>query len=361
MRNPERWRNLALAGFLVGLVLGYAAFALPEGSAGDGARGVMFGIALLGTIFAGPATLICHQALKRKRRLASGEGVMARWRIPAADWRAFLALDSERNARGDRERNEFIPREEVPAQGVDITVGEDAIEIDGSQHSLPRHAAPEVLRFEFDESRVGPSVIEFDLKYPGTGTTASGNLQPPRFSLLRFPVPEGAQREARAIVAHFGQMGPGRETFFHGRGDGSDPEDLTTCWKCGFQTHRFVSGCERCGATMVSKRWARRYGVILILCGLFISVMMSFVLSWTLPALLHPGEEAGGTSFTGSPAMAKFVLLILGTVLVFGLTALGYGIFQVATGRRSRAAAKVMLAIASGMLFLGTAIGSGFF
>jgi hypothetical protein len=359
MRNPERWRNAAIALFLAGPAIAVAAFALPERSIHDDARGAMFAIGMMCTLFAGVTALVLHQDVKRQRRLARGEGLFARWRIAAADWQAFVALDEERNTRGDRLRNEFSPRAEVSAQGVEIAVGKDAVEIDGNLFSLPLHGAPEITRAEFDESRIRISVIEFDLTYPGDGISDEGTPQGPRRSLLRFPVPVGAQREAQAIVTHFGRLGPQEPTFFHGRGDGSDPEDLATCWKCGFQTHRFASRCERCGATMQTKRWARRAGWLLVVIGLGLSLGMSWLLAMMLPMLLHPGDEINGSRFTGSPGMASFVILILGGVLAFGLLSLGYGVFQVVTGRRSWPVVRAMLAIVGAFYLLAMVIRAG--
>jgi hypothetical protein len=284
--------------------------------------------------------------------------VFARWRIPAADWQAFLALDAERNARGDRERNSFEPGAAAPAREVEVIVGKEAVQIDGSLHALPRHGMPQVTRAEFDESRIRPSVIELDLDYPGDGLSAPGTPNGPRSVLLRFPVPHGAQAAAKAIVAHF-SGGVAEPSFFHGRGDGSDPEDLTECWNCGFRTHRLVASCQRCGASMVSRRWARRYGALLVVLGLFLGVGGSLLLLSQLPILLHPGMEIGDTRFTGSARMANFVILILAGVAVFGLTTLGYGVFQMVTGRRSRTAVRAMLAIVAGLYLIGLAIRSG--
>jgi hypothetical protein len=359
MRNPERWRNVAIAVLLAGPAAIVVAFAAPEPSLPEKLRGALIALGLLGILFGGTCALVLQQGVKRQRRMARGEGLLARWRLPAPEWRAFLQLDAERNARGDRERNTFTPRDPPSPGDVDILVAKDAIEIEGSLHVLPRHGIPLVTRAQFDESRVGPSVIELELDYPGDGISEAGSPSGPKPGLLRFPVPAGAQVEARAVVAHYGQEGPGEPSFFHGRGDGSDPEDLTRCWKCGFETYRLVANCERCGATMVSKRWARRYGVILVVIGLFLSIGMAILLANMLPTLLHPGVEVGGSRFTGSPGMAKFVMLILGSVLVFGLTALGYGIFQIVTGRRSWAVVRAMLAIVGGLYVVAWVIRAG--
>ena len=359
MRNPERSRNLALAVCLAGPVLALAALAVPEGAARRDIMGALFAAGLMAFLFGGVAALVLQPAVKRARQLSRGEGLLARWRFAPADWRAFLALDAERNARGDREHNLFVAREVVPDDGIEVSVGEEVVEIDGSVHDLPRHGTPQITRAEFDESRVRPSVIELDLYFVGDGISEPGSPGGPKFALLRFPVPVGQQAQGKAIAVHFQRTGPGKPSFFHGPGDGSDPEDLTRCWNCGFETYKLVAGCERCGATMQSRRWARRYGAILVVLGLLLSIGMYILLRVMLPTLLHPGVPISGTTFTGSRAMANFVIVLLSSVLVFGVTALGYGIYQVVTGRRSWIVVQGMLVIVAGLYVAGLAIQAG--
>jgi hypothetical protein len=349
MRNPERWRNIAAAWFFAGPFLVLAAFALPPALAGDGLRGTLFCLGAMGIVFGGFGALDYYRTLRAKRRLARGEGLLARWRIDAEYWREFLELDRQRNAEAGRRPNEFSPREQVPASGVEILVGEEAIEIDGSVHRLPRHGTPQILRREFDESRVRPSVIEFELVHGDAGTGDE-----PGHTCLRFPVPAGAQQEARRIVDHYGQ--PGGRSFFHGPGDGSDPEDLTRCWQCGFETHRLVSACPKCGATMQSRRWSRRFGAVLAVLGLGLTAMMVVVVRVLLPTLMRAIEQPGSPGFTGTPMQAVMVLAILGAVLVFGLTSTSYGLFQLFTGRRALWPVKVLLGIFGGLYVVGLLI-----
>lgn len=351
MRNPRLWRNLSLA-VLASAPLGLALpWLLPADIGGDGLRGGLFCYGLMALVFGGYATVSLHRDQRAKDALARGEDVIARWRLSPEEWRAFLALDGRQQQAGAGPYNELTPRDDIPPEGVEVIVGRDAVQVDGSIHRIPQHGAPEVLSAELqDNDGVGaPATIELQLKYPGGGTTSSGAPRGPTYTRLRFPLPGPAWREGRRVVAHFNRDLPGTPDFFHGRGDGSDPEDLSTCWSCGFQTHKYRSQCERCGASLLSRRWSRRFGLILTLCGLFITGLMSAVLYFTLPLLMRPGVSVGGNRFDGSPAMAFGVTLILGAVFVFGVTALGYGIWQMATGKRSLKVAKVMLAIAGAL------------
>jgi ABC-type Na+ efflux pump permease subunit len=76
---------------------------------------------------------------------------------------------------------------------------------------------------------------------------------------------------------------------------------------------------------------------------------MGYVLFEMGPALLNPGSSR--TRFSGTPAKARMVLAIFGAVLTFGLTALGYGLWQMFTGRRSKRVIYFAVALA-GLLVL---------
>ena len=155
---------------------------------------------------------------------------------------------------------------------------------------------------------------------------------------------------ARQVVAHFrGDLG-GEPDFFHGRGDGTNPEDLSKCYNCGYETHKLRSHCPKCGTTLQSRRWSRRFGLLLVIGGLIICGLMGYVV-WELgPSLLNPGSDR--TRFSGTPATARMLLAIFGAVLAFGLTALGYGLWQMITGRRSKRVIYFVVALAGLLLLL---------
>jgi hypothetical protein len=134
------------------------------------------------------------------------------------------------------------------------------------------------------------------------------------------------------VVAHYRGDTPRVANFFHGKGDGTNSEDLTYCYKCGYETYKLMSHCPQCGRSMQSKRWSRRYGVILVVLGLVISVVIGFVLLALLPRLLEPG----GSRFSGTGAQATLALFVLGAVETFGVTVTCYGLWQIVTGRRSK-------------------------
>lgn len=277
MRNPHRARNVALAFFVSGLVATPAAYLLPALAANDTAQAVLLSYGLMAIIFGGGTALFRHFDARAKESLARGEDVIARWRVDSDTWRAFIAHNTLLSREPDALYNELAIRDEVPACGIEVIASKTAIEIDGSIHAL-RLGTPEVTHAELNTSRVRPSFIEMQLYYPGGGHGASGVPQAPSRAVLRFPVAPESLSDAQKVVAHYQHETPRKADFFHGRGDGSDPEDLSTCYACGYQTHHLMSHCPQCGASLQSKRWSRRFGWGLLACGVFITVIMGVVL-----------------------------------------------------------------------------------
>jgi hypothetical protein len=83
---------------------------------------------------------------------------------------------------------------------------------------------------------------------------------------------------------------------------------------------------------------------------------MGFIVVATLPKLLDAAGASGGAQSSGRPGQARMVLAIFGGVLTFGLTALGYGLWQVITGRRSKRVIYFAIAVAGFLLLLGLAL-----
>jgi hypothetical protein len=336
IRNLIRWRNVGVAFFASGILSTLAGFALPEDAAGNEVRGALVAYGLTALLFGGGTAVFRHLDARAKDALARGEDVIARWRVEAVSWRAFVAHDQMLDQDSDAPKNELSIRGSVPDDGIDVIVGRSAIQVADSIHALPPRGTPEVTHAAFNTSRSGPSYVELQLYYPGGGQGAAGVPRGPTRTVLRFPVATGFEPAAEAVVAHFGGNRPGQPDSFHGKGDGSDPDDLSTCHACDYQTHKFVSHCPRCGASMQSKRWSRRFGWGLLVCGLFITAGIGAVIFNVAPMLLHPGDSIGGSRFSGTVAQGRFFLGLLALVATFGTTTALYGLWQILAGRRDK-------------------------
>ncbi len=297
-----------------------------------GVRVALFVFGAVGVSLGGWLALFGHQGVRAKQALARGEDVIARWRVEPEDWQRFVATDPQWSSHANGRLNEFILPETPEPNGVEVIVGKAAVQIGESIHRVSLRSTPEITEARLHDGT--PPVIELLLYHPAYASPST--VHPARYTALRFPVGQRALADAQHVVAHFrGDLG-GEPDFFHGRGDGTNPDDLSKCYNCGYETHKLRSHCPKCGTTLQSRRWSRRFGFCLVICGLIICGIMGYVLVELGPSLLNPGVSSGGTRFTGTPAKARMILAIFAAVLAFGLTALGYGFWQMFTGRRSK-------------------------
>ena len=340
MAAPRRWRNIAAALAAAGLAAAVVGVVTPPAVLSvDGKIGaVVFG--LLAALMCGVWASVKHAEVRTRDKLARGEDVIARWRVDADTWQRFVALETKLRARPDAPTPEFRIPETSDPRDRDVVVGRGAVQVGDELYDTPERGTPEIVWAHLNDERLKLAFVELCLLFHPTQVGQS-----PEYRLLRFPIADGSLAAARTAVAHFARETPQRPDFMHGPGDGSDPEDLAKCWKCGFETHKLMSYCPKCGATMQSRRWSRRAGVILIVLGLLIAGGMGALLAFLWPTLTHPGIEVGGSRFTGTKAQANTVIGILAGVGAFGLVAIGYGAFQLATGRRSLRVVQWMLGL----------------
>lgn len=347
--DPARSLRISIAFLAAGLVAAGLAWALTGDTPwGDGLRLAALCFAPVAIVGGAIGAGVSRSRLRLRTRLAGGEDVVARWRVDRDTWERFLALDSALQASGGFPPNELSTPEHVAAQGVEIIVGRGAVVVGDAVHVVPERGTPEVLSAVLDESRLRLSFLELRLLH-------AGGDGPDVHTLLRFPVADGALGAARRAAAHFRRETPGRPDFFHGPGDGSDPEDLARCWSCGHETHKLVSRCERCGATMQSRRWARRYGAILAFLGGGLAAGMYLLLRILTPALRAAveGRAGGAVSFNGSPTQAIALGSLLLLVFAFGVATFAYGTFQMITGRRSKRFVQGVIGLIAVVVLLG--------
>ena len=342
MRKPVFQRDVALAVSAAGLAAIVAAVRLPAVQEGGGHVALMiFGISALpfGAIWA----LVAWTVARTVAGLRRGVGVMGRWRVDASTWRSFLELDAKLGSAPDSLANDLSLKKDAAAKGVEVIVGQEGVLIGDNVIRLPRRGLPEITLAGLRMEPGTPVCIELHLYYPPTPTRSG--TSPARRALLRFPVAATAEREAARIVTYYHQGRPGEADFFHGKGDGSDPEDLSTCRACGWQTHKYTSVCERCGGSMLSKRWARRFGGVLVVLGLALAIGLGYLLWIMGPMLLNPGVSYGGTRFSGTRLQALLVFAVLGSVFLFGVLTTGYGLWQMFTGARNMKAVSAMVGL----------------
>ena len=126
---------------------------------------------------------------------------------------------------------------------------------------------------------------------------------------------------------------------------------VSTCVapSCRTKVDGTVKTCPNCGKRMRTPRTVRAAGWVLLVCGLFLVGLMSYLWVVLAPSMAHPGDTAAGTTFTGTAQQAQTILTVFGAVIVFGLGSITYGLWMIVTGRRS-------IAMMIGVLVLGAAL-----
>lgn len=105
------------------------------------------------------------------------------------------------------------------------------------------------------------------------------------------------------------------------------------CFKCHFEANTTETKCPRCGRPLQTQIKVRTLGVLIIICGVFISSMMTVILAALYPVLSQPNDSS---KFLGTANQAHLILIILGLTFAAGVSFATAGLWQIIFGRRSR-------------------------
>lgn len=112
--------------------------------------------------------------------------------------------------------------------------------------------------------------------------------------------------------------------------------ELRRCPKCKYETLDVVRVCPNCGRRLLSVKQIKRLGWVQLILGLFLVVAMGAITFFLAPLMLERVPRPGGPRFTGSAEAGASVLGLFGLVILFGLTSMAGGLFQITTGRRNK-------------------------
>jgi len=114
-------------------------------------------------------------------------------------------------------------------------------------------------------------------------------------------------------------------------------DDLRKCYKCGYETGETVTKCPKCGRGLLSTKQVRQLGWVQVIIGLFLVVFMGIITFNLAPSMLEPGvPDTSGSRFTGTREQARIVLGLFGVIIVFGLTSIAGGLWQITFGTRNK-------------------------
>ena len=119
--------------------------------------------------------------------------------------------------------------------------------------------------------------------------------------------------------------------------------EFTSCPKCDYQTTEAVTFCQQCGGKMLSSSKVRKLGWLAVIAGAFLVVMMTFIVIW---------ELSPHTLFTGTREMARFAIAIESVIVIFGVTAIFAGVWQIKHGKRNKTLTYITLGLAAVLIML---------
>lgn len=96
---------------------------------------------------------------------------------------------------------------------------------------------------------------------------------------------------------------------------------------------------------MRTSKQVRLLGFAQLVLGLFLIGFMGAITFYLAPLMLNPAAADAGTSFTGTSAQAKIILILFGLVMAFGAGSGLSGLWQIVTGRRNKWITLIALAI----------------
>lgn len=134
-------------------------------------------------------------------------------------------------------------------------------------------------------------------------------------------------------------------------------KDQTSCSKCNYSGSDDVVKCPQCGSWMPRAQGIRRRGWLLIVIGFLLVMMMGAITLMVAPTMLS-GTSSTGAKFTGTPEQAFLILGLFGVVIIFGLTSIASGLWQIVTGRRSIWIVVLILGLTFLLIVAGAAVRS---
>jgi hypothetical protein len=194
MIHPVRDSLIALILTLAGLVaFAWGLHRLSQFGENDVPGGIAVAIGGLVAFLSLLMLINFHWALRIARRMRRGEGVIARWTVPAETVAAYVSAEK---ARPWHDRSRWKPKPDAP---VEIMFSADGLLAGGRYHGLSSKGLQTYTAVELVYG--SPVMIQFstrDLAVVGDRLTSHR-------AALRLPVPRGADDPAGKVLAHFRQ------------------------------------------------------------------------------------------------------------------------------------------------------------
>lgn len=185
---------LAAAG-LVATLWGFAGAKPAPGSA----EGFVRTLGIVAMVVGGLMTVNYLYALSLVRGLRRGEGVLAGWTVPPAEFERFREVE---RARKSRKNNWRMPRGDWPS-GLPVVFGADAVLVGDTYFRLLGKGISRFRDVRIESDAV--SSVEFAMRLTVHGAGTLGQTARYR-GHLRIPIANAAGAQAARVISHFQQV-----------------------------------------------------------------------------------------------------------------------------------------------------------
>jgi len=199
VRDPVQRTILFALGMAAGIALVLLGVADMRRTGATGSPLVMLGLfpALLCPIFLG----YYLTRIRAFRDLRSGPSAIARWTVPAGQFRDFCR-EEQRIPAGRIAVNFYRPPRRVPAEGVEVIFSDRGVLIGGGYFPLSATGGRRLQGVRYNAT--DPPTIEFETLLSTTVRTSSTTVATRRNAQsLRVPVATDARAQAGAVVDRF--------------------------------------------------------------------------------------------------------------------------------------------------------------
>jgi hypothetical protein len=194
MIHPTRDSLIALIMTLAGLAgFAWGLQRLLTYGENDAPGGIAVAVGGLTAFFGLLALLNFRWALRITRRMQRGEGIIARWTVPAETVTAYVAAE---RARPWHERSRWRPRSDAPAE---ILFSAHGVLAGRRYHGLASQGLNSFTAVELIQG--SPNLIQFSTRE----IAVVGDRLTSQHSVLRLPIARGAEEPAAKVLSHYRQ------------------------------------------------------------------------------------------------------------------------------------------------------------
>ena len=109
-----------------------------------------------------------------------------------------------------------------------------------------------------------------------------------------------------------------------------------SCDKCCEETFQALDKCPRCGGRLRTAGQIRTLGFVLVFIGGFLVVLMGAITIFVIGVISQAANEGRSARIMEETTVFVAIFALFGLVIMFGLTCIGAGVWQILFGKRNK-------------------------